>query len=486
MTPVYVRELGNYDYGVWEMIASLVGYFGLIDMGLRPTISRFTAYFRGESNSQQAHALFSTSVVLMSLVGIVIAGALFSWAWLSPDSFSPENGNPARYALVLQLIGLQVLLACPRYSMESTFEGQLQYTLKNNIIMAHTIAGAAYLYFMMPHYDPLLLLCWVNIAQGVSKLILFALLLHRPQYGGHMFRARNFQIDLAKQMYRFGFKSFVQGIASRVETKADVIVIGSLIGPQAVVFYSIPQALSNRIRELVQVLSHVLMPAFAELHSAGQQERMIKVFMLSSRFIVGVLGLLGFGIVYLGGEFITLWMGAEYAERGKVILWLLVAYVMLGALIPLDSRYLTAVNRHGVLAKLAIVRATLNITFSLIGAGWIGVAGVALGSTLATAIVAPFVWHAVFRNLHIHWLSYAHKVLQPMLLSGAAMGLAIVAINQMGFSASWLGFLEKCALGGGVFLVVFYTVGLSSSDRSLLLDTIRRRGRPTQWLKGSE
>lgn len=473
MTPVYVRELGNYDYGISEMILSLVGYFGLIDMGLRPTISRFTAFFRGGKNPEKARALYTTSFVLMSLVGVVIAAILLIWSFVGPEKLAPEGGSSARYALVLQLFALQVFLACPRYAMESTFEGQLQYSLKNNVIIAHTIASAIALYFMLPLYDPLILLCWANIAQAVSKLVIFLWVLKTPAYGSNRLAPSGFSWDLAKEMYRFGFKSFVQGIASRIETKADVLVIGTIVGPQAVVFYSIPQALSSRIRELIQVLSHVMMPAFAELHSGGKQERIVDVFMVSSRLIVGVLGLLGAGVVLLGGEFIELWMGPDYAEKGQIVLWCLVAYVSLSYLIPLESRYLTAINKHGVLAKITIVRAVLNITISLILVNFMGVVGVALGSTIATAVTAPVIWASVFKNLGVKRTRYFREVLVPTLAACIVMTFAVYAIQHAQLHDGWPGLIEKAIVAGIVFVTVFYALGLTTSDRARLLGILR-------------
>lgn len=481
MTPVYVRELGNYDYGISEIILSLVGYFGLIDMGLRPTISRFTAFFRGGKSPEKSEALFTTSFVLMSLVGVVIAAILVGWSITAPEKLAPEGGSAARYAFVLQLFALQVLLACPRYSMESTFEGQLQYTLKNNVIIVHTILSAVALYFMLPHFDPLILLCWANIAQAVSKFIIFLWVLGKPGYGNNHLSARRFSWDLAKEMYRFGFKSFVQGIASRIETKADVLVIGTIVGPQAVVFYSIPQALSSRIRELVQVLSHVMMPAFAELHSSGKQERIVDVFMVSSRLIVGVLALLGGGVILLGGEFIRLWMGPDYAARGEVVLWCLVAYVCVGYLIPLESRYLTAINKHGILAKITIVRAVTNISLSLILVQFLGVVGVALGSLMATVMTAPVIWAAVFKNLGVSRRKYLREVLQPSVVAAVAMAAAVYALEHAQLHDGWIGLLEKASVATTVFVVLFLALGLTNEDRARLQGIVRslRRSKST-------
>ena len=43
MTPVLVHNLGNYDYGIWEIIIAVIGYMGLLDIGMKPAIARFAA-----------------------------------------------------------------------------------------------------------------------------------------------------------------------------------------------------------------------------------------------------------------------------------------------------------------------------------------------------------------------------------------------------------------------------------------------------------
>ena len=48
LTPVIVRSLGNYDYGIWEIIGSVLGYMGMLDLGLQPTISRFAARYNAQ------------------------------------------------------------------------------------------------------------------------------------------------------------------------------------------------------------------------------------------------------------------------------------------------------------------------------------------------------------------------------------------------------------------------------------------------------
>lgn len=41
LTPFIVGRLGLLTYGVWSLLNSLVGYMGLIDLGIRGSVGRF-------------------------------------------------------------------------------------------------------------------------------------------------------------------------------------------------------------------------------------------------------------------------------------------------------------------------------------------------------------------------------------------------------------------------------------------------------------
>ena len=87
MTPVIVHNLGNYDYGVWEIIGAFLGYMGLLDMGMKPAISRFAAKYMATKEPDKLQELYSTSFVFLALVGLMLCLFFVAWA-LSSMSFS--------------------------------------------------------------------------------------------------------------------------------------------------------------------------------------------------------------------------------------------------------------------------------------------------------------------------------------------------------------------------------------------------------------
>src|SRR5687767_1453631 len=80
LTPVIVRALGNYDYGIWEMVLAVVGYMGILNIGFTPTISRFAATFNAQADDVSMQRLFSTALAYLGLAGSVALIIFCIWA----------------------------------------------------------------------------------------------------------------------------------------------------------------------------------------------------------------------------------------------------------------------------------------------------------------------------------------------------------------------------------------------------------------------
>ncbi len=476
MTPIYLRELGDYDYGIWEVIVSVIGYLGLIDLGLRPTISRYTAYYfrKADREGKDVHTVYSTSLILMATAGVIAAGATFVWSISAPQVLSPEPGQDARYALVLQLIALQLLFAFPFYSMESTLEGRLWYTTKNNIAIAASIIMSTFLYFALPHYDALVLLATATLVMTLSKLVIFALVLRSRRYGGHRFSLTNFSIPLTKEMLVFGYKSLVQGLAAKIQSKADPVIIAFAMGPQFIVFYSLPHALVSRATSISAVLTHALMPAFSQMHSNDDQKGIERYFMFGSKFVAAIHIASCTGMALLGEAFIRLWISEHYATEARYILYIMAASTLMQGALPLHNRMLMAMNKHGPLSWLYVSRAIINVILTLVLVFPFGLVGVAFATLLSNIIVLPFIWRLVFSNIEATSEHYLRRTLAPLLISSAVMAGAVSLVLQWNPVQGWLDLGTLVFLGISVYAVTLWLVGLNTEERSTYLALVRR------------
>ncbi|MDX1590161.1 MAG: oligosaccharide flippase family protein [Oleiphilaceae bacterium] len=479
MAPIYLQMMGHHDYGLREMVMALVGYMGMLDLGMRPTVSRFAALYNASRDRRQLLVVYASSLVFMVLVGVVLAVFFWVWALSFPQILVPEEGNDsARYALFLLIVGAQLLFAFPKFVAESYLEGLQRYYLKNLINIASTIAIAVISYICITPENGLILLVSLVAISVVVKLVIFTVILWRPALGVIYPSLRYFSPAQLREMLAFGLKSFIQGASQKVETASDRLVIGTLLGPASVPVYTISSTLVSYVGNLTMTLTHVFMPLFSDLNARGETDRIREIYQVASKFVVGLVVPMSVGIAVVGAPFIHIWMNGVFDPvTVNSILVLLVIYIAVPKLNPFASRYLTAINRHGIFARVAPPAALLNLALSVWLVTEVGVIGAALGSVFPVFIVTPVFLRASCRSLGIPVSRYLRRCLLPSLLPVIPMAALVLWMRHQGLMDTYGGIIMAVVAAGVVYLVLFWGLSLDAAEKRFFMDRLRKTGR---------
>src|SRR5207245_10385644 len=61
LTPYVLHHLGDEAFGLWVLVVTLVGYYGLFDAGVRSSILRFASRHRALGDQQRANEVIATA-----------------------------------------------------------------------------------------------------------------------------------------------------------------------------------------------------------------------------------------------------------------------------------------------------------------------------------------------------------------------------------------------------------------------------------------
>ncbi len=474
MAPIYVSSLGHYDYGLREMLLAITGYMGMLDLGMRTAIGKFVSMHNAEKDNESLLITYTTSLVFMSLVGFFLASLFWLWAATWPDLIAPEGDIKSKYIIFLVLVGANILFVFPLFVTESCLEGLQAYYLKNtvNIITSITIAVISYIY-ITPE-NGLILLTALAAIMTLLKFFIFIGILLRPALGRITPKLKKFSPRKLKQMLSFSIKSFVEGASFQIETSSDRLVIGSLLGPAAVPVYSVPASLINMIYGFTQSITHAFMPLFSDLNSRDEQEKIKHVYLISSKLFVGFFTPAAIAIVVLGGPFIEIWMRGEFTRESiDGVTLLLMLYVFVQELNPFVSRYLTAIGRHGIIAKVAPVAAFANLFLSIFLVLEFGVIGAAIGSVIPVLFVMPIYLVYSCRHLNISIWAYIRQVILPVMLP-----TALILSSSLWLRFTWglntYSEILVCALiGAVVYIICYWCLSMRSDERYMILKWLR-------------
>ena len=475
MTPIFVHNLGKYDYGLWEMIGGVIGYAGMLSLGIQPAVSRFAAKYRAENDREQLLTVYASTFFFLVLVGALLATVCVLWALWYPELLSQDGDESHRYALFLLITGVQLLFAFPGQIVESYLEGFQKYYLKNAVTLFNSIVGSVLLYSFIEPANGLLVLAGVNAIGFSLKYLTYLYILTRPQMDRMVPRPTYFSLKTLRELVGFGLKSLVQGVASRIENATDSLVIGFALGPTMVPFYSIPANLVQNLRTLGWTLSHAFMPLFSDMSARSEQKKIQETYLLASKYVVGFILPIAVGIMVMGAPFIGLWIGPEFEEKGQWIINYLLLFTVMPLLNPFSSRYLTAVNKHGIFAKLAPLSALINLSLSIALVYKFGILGVAFASTVPAFIFEPIYLRYTCHELKLPVSRYLTDSLLPCVVPTLLLGVVAYGMRLYAGVESYFDIVEIAVCSGSLWTLAFWFLGLKTSERTYILDRISAR-----------
>src|SRR5450432_3898301 len=69
LSPFILHRLGDAAFGIWVLIFSITGYYGLFDLGIRSSVVRYISKFTAVENREGLAKFFNTSLATYTLIG---------------------------------------------------------------------------------------------------------------------------------------------------------------------------------------------------------------------------------------------------------------------------------------------------------------------------------------------------------------------------------------------------------------------------------
>lgn len=413
LTPALIAHFGAAQFGVIALAQGFVGYLGLLDLGIKPALTRMvaTAWARGDS-AQARELLTSGSVVLAIAALVALAVSLWIAAALKGGSGGLTAADASAVAPFVALKGMEFAVSLLLSPFEAANYGMDRVVRMNAIRGAarviELLAGLAAILFDWPLWS---LAVW-GIASVCVGGLLQALTL-RERIPGYWPRLIELRWSATKELFRFGAFYLVNGLVVVLVFKSDELVIASALGLASVALYA---PLNQGMRAVMSVVTRITAASGARLTivvARGEMPEARNLFVEMFERTLSSAVVLAVPMVLLGAEIASLWLD-------KPVAWSLVAALtgIMVAHIPVavSSRYLGAAGLVRSVTVVSLLEAALNLGLSLLLVHRFGLTGVALGTFVAQ--LATTSWF----NLR---LSCRHLELDTMGVLLAAFGGAL-------------------------------------------------------------
>ncbi len=474
-TALFVRLLGAERFGEWSLIAAVVAYAGLLDLGLGVSLVRRVA---SAADDRARGAALTAALLATVFLGAVaatavwlLAPAIAGWLRVSP-SLRPE------FITALRVCGFAAGLALPGVALGAVPPALQRLDAVVRLEVRVTALALAAQSAALLAGAGLVAVAWVFLA-GRAASLAGRWWLARSMVGSISLRpdpAYPFWGELG----RFGLLKVAHQLLSQVVLYLDRFLVGVLVSVEAVAWYAIAVELASKVLIIQGNVSQAFYPAACS--RAADPPGLGRLYLHASRAVSLLTFPLAAALAALAFPLLTLWVGSPIAERSADLLRLVaIAYAGM-ALTSVPAAAADALGHPGISVRYGAASVAINAALAVLLIPRLGVVGAGWAIVGNMALQAPFFVRRVTGSLvGLPLADYARRVLLEPLGPSIVLALALVVAWELGTGLGALRLPVAMAAGAVAFVVAVRWLGRFDESEVDFVAGLRAGG-AIRWL----
>ena len=163
LSPFILHRLGDTAFGIWVLIFSVTGYYGLFDLGIRSSVIRYVSTYTATNDREGLAKLINTSLATYTAIGTaalmitLVCSAFVEHLFRIP----PEFLSTARWLFLM--VGTSVALGFPTGVFGGVLEGMQRFYLVNVTNLISTLLRAVLIVLALTHGYGLLMVAFITV-----------------------------------------------------------------------------------------------------------------------------------------------------------------------------------------------------------------------------------------------------------------------------------------------------------------------------------
>ena len=306
---VVLQTLGVTDYGVYNVVAAVVPFFGFFSNSMAASTSRFLTLELGRGNKKRLQKTFSSALIIqlgVALSMILLAETVGLWFLFNMLKIPAERFNTAFW--VYQISALSVLFDCTQVPYNACIIAHERMNVYAYVEILKTILKLLILYLLViGNLDKLLLYAILSFLVGVIITLIYRI------YCIRNFKECRFEFkvdkDIIKPMLSFsGFDTFT-GLCANVNFQGIPYFINIVFSVILNAAAGIVLTVTNVFRSFVGNITTAFRPQIIKLYAQEKYIEMMDIYYLSLRMLIFIMSVVIIIFIYNCDYILELWLG---------------------------------------------------------------------------------------------------------------------------------------------------------------------------------
>lgn len=475
-TPLLTELLGQSEYGVYTVVASVVSYLSLFSCGFGSAYLRFYSIYKVKDEQKEIDGL---NAMFLSVFSIMALCAAVTGIFLAVNvdvvlgsKITAAEVETARTLMII--LAVNIALSFPIGIFDAIITANECYVFQKLVNLLRILFNPILVI-------PLLLAGYKSVAvvMVTTLLTVAALIVNIIYCFGKLhakFDFKYMKFGLLKSISGFSFFVFINMIVNQINWNVDKFILVRYVGTGAVAVYGVASQVNSMYQQLSTQFSAVFAPRVNIMVAEKKEDihkRMTDLFIKVGRMQCIILLLVLLGFIVFGRYFLKLWVGNEYSSAYEVIL-LLIVPVTVPLVQNLGIEIQRATNQHKFRSVVYLCIAVANVIVSIPLAKLYGEVGCAAGTAGSLLIGNGFVMNWYYhKKMGIDVIKFWKSIGRLCLAAVPSIILGIWIMQCVEFDSIFK-YLLLIVLFSIVYLFSMWMWGMNKEEKQMILGILEK------------
>jgi len=466
-TPFMLRLMGQSQFGLYSLTASVVGYLTILDFGFGNAIVRYTAKYRALKQKENEYNLNGMFLILYTIIGIITAVAGMILYFNTQNIFGAKMSfseiKTAKTLILLLVFNLAISFPLGIFSSIMNAYEEFVFSKVINILRI-IINPCIMIPLLLLGYRAIGMVIVITILNIICLLINMWFCFAKLKIELHF---KKFDFTILSEIVGYSFYIFLNMIIDKINWSADQFILGAVAGTVAVAVYSVAAQINTYYLSFSTAISGVFLPRLTAMVAKNASEKefsdtFIKIGRIQYVIMAYILG----GFLLVGQDFINTWAGKNYSSAFYIAAILIIP-VTIPLIQNLGITILQAQNRQKFRSIVYILVASMNIAISIpLGRlyGGIGCAiGTSVGLTVGNIIIINIYYH---KRIHLDIPQFWKQIFSMSIPVVIAFGFSFF-INHFVGGNGYASIVIRGLIFTAFYIPLMWVMGMNEYEKNL-------------------
>ena len=473
-TPYMLRMLGQSEYGIYSLAASVIAYLSILDFGFGNAVIRYTAKYRAEGKVEEQYELFGMFTKLYCFIGLLVMLAgialYFSLGSMFGDTLTATELSRTKIIVLLMVFNLAFSFPLSIYgAIITAYEN---FVFLRTVQIVRILLNLAVMIALLSLGYKAIAMVVVNTVFNFLALAINIFYCKKKLHIKVKFTAIKW--FLFREIAIYSFWIFLNVIMDRIYWSTGQFVLGATAGTVAIAIFSVAILIEGIYMSFSTAISGVFLPRVtAMVTRKGNEKEVSDLFIKTGRIQYCILAFILSGFIVFGQDFINIWAGKDYNDA-----YLITVIFLIPLTIPLIQNLgitiLQARNQMKFRSLLYIVIAFVSLIFQIILAKYYGSIGCACaisGALVIGQIIIMNIYYQKRQGIDIaqFWKEITKMSILPLLLVFSSL----LFLKYFKIHSIWA-FIMAIACFSAVYLPLFWRFSMNNYERELVAAPFRK------------